>query len=374
MSLVIDFFLIGGMVVNIIILLMLFKSAKKELPQKLLMLFFSMLLFYMAHNYADIHDLNVLWIITFIFNDVIEIFIGPLIFIYIKSLFEDNKTLFKKNLFHFSPLLVYLVFVALPILISVLDGEFIFSYLKFLNTHSSTLFALFMVYLIVYLLLSFSLFFKYRKIMQLNFSTLSESDFGWVRNMLIGSLIVASVDLVISVKDIISETETDNYITLILVTLLIFYLGYYGVKQTKILLPDFLFQEPNTNVKKAKTAPIISNNEGEFKILEKRLLSIMENEKAFLEEDLTLSKLANQIDTTDKKLSMLLNQYMSTTFYDFINKYRVTAVKEMMASKDFNKLTLLGIAYESGFKSKTSFNRIFKKETGLSPSEYKKSL
>jgi AraC-like DNA-binding protein len=87
-----------------------------------------------------------------------------------------------------------------------------------------------------------------------------------------------------------------------------------------------------------------------------------------------LNKLAKHIPTTDKKLSLLLNQYMNTTFYDFVNAYRVQSVKEKLASVDFDNLTLLGIAYESGFKSKTSFNRIFKKETGFSPSEYKKSL
>jgi len=96
-------------------------------------------------------------------------------------------------------------------------------------------------------------------------------------------------------------------------------------------------------------------------------------EKAYLDENLTLSKLAELIPTTDKKLSTFLNQHLNITFYDMINAYRVESVKEKLLSNNYNNLTLLGIAYESGFNSKSSFNRIFKKETGLSPSEYKKS-
>jgi len=99
----------------------------------------------------------------------------------------------------------------------------------------------------------------------------------------------------------------------------------------------------------------------------------MEEEQPYLDESLTLSDLASKIDLTDKRLSELLNKHLDTNFYDFVNGYRVEAFKQMVVDGSYAHLTLLALAYESGFKSKTSFNRVFKQRTGMSPSEYKKA-
>ncbi len=168
-----------------------------------------------------------------------------------------------------------------------------------------------------------------------------------------------------------------GYFVIIAMIVLIGYLGYYGVNQSKILLPNFLLIEVEEleAVKEEKKRSVVTNfSPVEIEFLENNLRNVFANEKPFLDEDLTLSKLAGMVDVTDKKLSTFLNQHLGTTFYDIINKERVDVVKEKLQSSDFEKLTLLGIAYESGFKSKSSFNRIFKKETGLSPSEYRKQF
>lgn len=100
----------------------------------------------------------------------------------------------------------------------------------------------------------------------------------------------------------------------------------------------------------------------------------MKVDKMYLDENLTLNKLASKLSITDKHLSAFLNQHLNITFYDYVNSHRVTSVIDKLKSQEYKNITLLGIAYESGFKSKTSFNRVFKKETGLSPSTYIKSL
>ncbi|WP_298508489.1 AraC family transcriptional regulator [uncultured Kordia sp.] len=376
MKLLIDFILIGGIVINGLILLILLKSKKKELPKKLLIFFFGIIFLYMIHAYAEVHRIRFLYILTFIFNDTIEIFVGPLLYVYIKSLFEDQKTLFRKNWLHFVPLVLYISIISIPFIISILNKEFIFNYLKVINESSMEFFTIFVVYLIAYALFSLRLFYKYSKAMEANFSTISETDFGWVRQMLIGIIIVAFLDLLGSFYEIyVGEEAVDtSFITLILVVILIGYLGYYGIRQSKILVPDFLIQEPIQPLETTEKRKIVSSAEEEmFQELQTRLEKIFISNKPYLDEELTLNKLAQMISTTDKKLSGLLNQHMNITFYDLVNKYRVAAVKEKLASKDFENYTLLGIAYDCGFKSKTSFNRIFKKETGLSPSQYKKA-
>jgi AraC-like DNA-binding protein len=208
-----------------------------------------------------------------------------------------------------------------------------------------------------------------------NYSNVEEYNFNWVKIMLVGALIIISFDLCLKVYDDITNNLNWElqYFVIAAMVLLISYLGYYGVNQPKVVLPNFLVLEEGTvSANASNNSTTLSNNEAEFKLLRDKLEHILKQFKPHLDEDLTLGKLAHQIPTTDKKLSMLLNQHMNTSFYDLINKYRVEEIKERIKSNTYEKYTLFGIACECGFKSRTSFNRIFKQETGLSPSEYKK--
>ena len=98
----------------------------------------------------------------------------------------------------------------------------------------------------------------------------------------------------------------------------------------------------------------------------------MEIEKPFLDENLSLYLLAKQSEITQPHLSQIINQHFKMNFYDFINRYRVEEAKQKLTSSNFDHLSVLGIAFDCGFKSKSSFNRYFKKYTGVSPSTFKK--
>lgn len=377
MPLLTDFLVIAGILITLMILWSLFRSKKKELPQKLLIVFFITLLSFLLTTYAELHNLPVLFVLTFLLSFCIEVFLGPLIYLYIKSLFQDNKFFLKRNWFHFLPFVGFLTLVTIPLMYYIFTEVYLFNYLEYLNDDSSVPEIILMTFLIAYIIASLRLFHRYSRAMQSNFSTIDENDFKWVRKMLIGALSVSLISLTITLYDtFISEIDWEiDYITMISLSIWIGYLGYYGVNQTKILLPRFLIEpEATAKTNDSRSNPLANTSEAELNALKTSLIKLLDNDKPYLEEELNLSILANQLDTTDKKLSTLLNQYMNTTFYDLINSYRIASVKEKMASEKYDGLTLLGIAYESGFKSKTSFNRIFKKETGLSPSEYKKKL
>lgn len=90
--------------------------------------------------------------------------------------------------------------------------------------------------------------------------------------------------------------------------------------------------------------------------------------------ELSLSTLAGRLGLNAHELSRIINTALQKSFNDFINEYRVQAVIRKMQDPAFNHITLLGIAFESGFNSKTTFNRIFKQITGTSPAEYKNQL
>jgi AraC-like DNA-binding protein len=102
--------------------------------------------------------------------------------------------------------------------------------------------------------------------------------------------------------------------------------------------------------------------------LYKKLLQYMENEKPFLNPKLSLSELAKQLDISINQLSQIINQQARVNFHDFVNRYRV---EEFLLNAEKNKnFSLLALALDAGFNSKSTFNSIFKKQKGLSPSQY----
>ncbi|MCK4751115.1 MAG: AraC family transcriptional regulator, partial [Bacteroidales bacterium] len=97
-------------------------------------------------------------------------------------------------------------------------------------------------------------------------------------------------------------------------------------------------------------------------------------EKPYLNRELTIYDLAAQLKIPRHFLSEVINEHMGKNFYNLVNDYRVEEVKRRMVDPAYNNLTILAIAYDSGFNAKSSFNTIFKEITGMTPSEYQQSV
>lgn len=118
-------------------------------------------------------------------------------------------------------------------------------------------------------------------------------------------------------------------------------------------------------------SPVIQPlNENEASVLKQKLEDTLRQNQLFLNQELSLAELAKQIDTTDKKLSTLLNQNLETNFYDYINTFRLAAFKKGVTEGKLENLSIVGLAFQCGFKSKSSFYRAFKKETGMTPTQF----
>lgn len=109
------------------------------------------------------------------------------------------------------------------------------------------------------------------------------------------------------------------------------------------------------------------------KAYSQKLLSLIDTETPYLEPNLSLKKLADLLNIHPNQLSWLLNERFNKSFNDFINHYRVAAFKRLAVNPHNSHLTLIGLAYESGFNSKTVFNTYFKKEAGMTPKAWLKS-
>src|SRR6202012_5448721 len=96
--------------------------------------------------------------------------------------------------------------------------------------------------------------------------------------------------------------------------------------------------------------------------------------RLYEDAELTLATLAAKLNMHPQDLSRIINMGLDKNFSDFINEFRVREIARKMEDPASDRVTLLGIAYESGFNSKTTFNRVFKEMTGKTPVEYKNSL
>lgn len=121
----------------------------------------------------------------------------------------------------------------------------------------------------------------------------------------------------------------------------------------------------------AKKKPLL--DEATHKAYSQKLLALIETHAPYLKPDISLRILAEQIGMYPNQLSWLLNEHFGKSFNSFINHYRVEAFKQLAINPKNSHITIIGLAYESGFNSKTVFNTYFKKEMGMTPKSWLKS-
>ena len=112
--------------------------------------------------------------------------------------------------------------------------------------------------------------------------------------------------------------------------------------------------------------------EKDTEIYANKITHYMSTAKPYLDANLTLPQLAIMLQIPPHHLSRVINEKFGINFFDFINQYRVAEVKTKIDNPEFDNLSLLGIAFDCGFNTKSAFNRVFKKMTGMTPSEFKK--
>ncbi len=212
---------------------------------------------------------------------------------------------------------------------------------------------------------------NYKKSMRNKFSTFNEADFTWINILVWGSLILWVMALFIA--SIIIITIKFNFI---------FDVGYVGLAANYLTCLMF-----------ASTLISLSCRSAVFEDIEKlglitvksvknpinqshveRLEELIAVKKPYMDSSLTLESLATMLAVSPRTLSTLINGHYQSNFYEFINKYRINEAKAMLASEKYRSSSVLDIMYEVGFNSKATFNNFFKKNEGITPSEYKKKF
>ncbi|MBW1296763.1 helix-turn-helix domain-containing protein [Aquimarina litoralis] len=365
MKLILDFILVAGLVASLLIIYKIKRVNVKSFSHLILALIFVFIIITILNFYSILHDIYMLYVVTFLFEDGSRLLIGGLLYIYIKSIFIERTRLYKPLFFHVIPYVLYLLIFSLPGLLVFTGANVNFEHLILLK-YTSNLNLFKAIYLLIYIVISLRLFRFYKEQYKQDYSAFSNANFIWVERFLLGALIVICIDICTFLGDYLYDINFDtSFITATVLILIIFYLGNYGVDQPFVFLSNPL------------ESTIASNkntfSETEIDTLKSRIEQILDGDKLYLDPELTLKNLADEVGITEKKLSFFLNQELNTSFYDVINSYRIKEFKERIDEEENEKYSVLGIAYTCGFNSKSSFYRIFKKETGVSPAQYKKA-
>ena len=187
----------------------------------------------------------------------------------------------------------------------------------------------------------------------------------WLKRLTMVFLGIMIWDILMFALDLIlhnwKESIIFSYPTFVMNSAFIYWIGYMGFTQPKLFFNSF-------TIKEGCVDPI------ELNALTEKLHHAIEIKKLYINPSLSLTEFAAVIDVTPKELSKYINEVQQMNFSEFLNYHRVERVKQLLSSPDAHKYTLVSLAEESGFSSKSSFNSIFKKSTGMTPSAYKKEF
>ena len=278
-----------------------------------------------------------------------------IVFFYIAIAFYSapKYKLFPKAFIHLISPIVYLIFTYYR------TDDAIFP--PFLNVFI-------LVQCLFYCIVSFARIRKHKKNILSFASSTNEIDLNWLENII--KLLIALI-VIMSIYEVI---RSGNQMLLILNTIsliTVYFVGLNVLKQKEIFFTEESKREEiNTIIEEDfKEVNLIPDLELQIK-MEKIELQMLEK-KAYLDNDLNLIKLAALVSITPHQLSYTINQGFKVNFFQFVNGYRIEKAKSLLLDNKMNKYSILGIAYESGFNSKTTFYNTFKKITGETPTNYK---
>lgn len=231
----------------------------------------------------------------------------------------------------------------------------------------------------LFIILAVRLFHQYKRFLQSNFSNIDKLSFNWMRFLAFGLIILLSGALILVLfSEVFSFSISLYSVFAVIVLLFVNILGFRGIKHSTIFNQTVIpynqpqKEEQNNPISKEKSYENYGLKQPDAISLSEQLKKYMETEKPYTNIDLNLKDLASALDTYPHYITQVLNTVFNQNFYDFVNTYRIEEAQKRLTDTQFKNLTILAIAYDCGFNSKSTFNRIFKQKTGLTPSEYQK--
>jgi AraC-like DNA-binding protein len=297
---------------------------------------------------------------------------GPILWFYTRAIFY--KRISSKLLFHLIPFTVNILIIA-PYIFQNMLAPFSETFRTFLAWAK-------LGSILYYSILSIWTIHSNLKRAEDNLSNIDSHTVEWLRmalkTVLVLWLIGMMSQLLLQVNFLGLDSSNEDFLINAAVSIMVIYMGFYGFKQ----VPGFFGSSISYSDQQAGNTQTTLSEKYQNSPLDDKIIShyalllenLMSKEKIYKNPDLSLIKLASELDLTTNQLSQIINQFYLKNFYEYVNSYRIEEVKQRLANGEDQNITLLGIAIDAGFNSKATFNRFFKKQTGKTPSEYIKEL
>jgi len=355
----------GGIAQGLFVVLLLnHKSVRKSRANLFLTILILSLTFSIAHIRHAGQVLHHVSSHIYSLGDPTFLLIAPLLWLYVVELAGERVRFNLKLAAHFIPFLVIITF---SLTFNAIDSP---AFVEYIGTRHRLFNIFFWILVVVqfsaYLYVINHKWLAYQKQMQQEVSNTENANIAWVRFFMIVFLGI-NLFFFFSLFAAIHLQDSRHWVgdaTAGLLALSVFALSFKGILQRDIFNPIDAVPASTPSPAAAKPdARLIA-----------AVITYMQEKKPYLDAELTLSTLAKNLDMSRSQLSQLINDGIGENFYDFVNKYRVEEVKRLMTDPAVKNFNLLGIALEAGFKSKSTFNLIFKRFTGLTPTEYRKNV
>lgn len=299
--------------------------------------------------------------------NTLYLFIGPFVYTYIRRLLFYKNGNYLLAYYHYLPALLYLVYCFFHIYIynSIQDLSNYFNTLLFYND------VIFFVFISTYLFKSYRLLNYYKKNEEEELS-FNQSIIKYIEIMLICLLVYMIFWLLGIIERFVIKLPIDIGmiwdISCLIFGIQIYIVGFYNLKHPEV----FRIRFPSNNTSKS----IKSNgpNEKEIREIQNLVRAYFEEEKGYRRPELSLSILANEISTTTNKLSWVINNIYKKTFYELVNEYRIEDFLQRIQKNQHKEFTVVSIAFDVGFNSKSTFYKSFKEKTSFTPTQYIKNI
>lgn len=313
---------------------------------------------------------------------MIPLTFGPFLYLYAKYLTDMDRKFKHRDLIHFTPFVIstILYFVLFKEALFFKDYNFLLldKYLMIRLIYAS----MFLITILAYTYLTFKRLSIYRNSLQNEFSfDNARNRLYWLNFIALLFVTTFAFYFILGGINAFSKYEVmpSEMISSIGLTILAFSVSYFAIRQPA-LFNKYEYQQSkieNEEVQEKKEEPKYEKsglkNEDVISYSE-MLLQFMTEEKPYLNPELTIQDLADKVGISKHNLTQVLNTHFGKNFFTFINDYRIKEFKQRLSLPKYEHLTLLAIAFDCGFNSKSSFNALFKQYTGKTPSEYKKEL